>query len=132
MKKLLLKLVASLGLVALVSAANASDIKAGNTVIKNYDNYRLNVETGVCEKTKNDFKNRLMIDLETGLVTILNVYQNAVGTMTNLIASDKTGSVQIYVMDNYGECEFSKAVMTHKVGAEDAPKFIGLKDPNLK
>lgn len=132
MKKLLLKMVASLGLVALVGVANASDIKAGDTVIKNYDNYRLNVETHVCEKTKNDFKNRLMIDLETGLVTIVNVYQNAVGTMTNLVAADKSESVQIYVMDNYGECEFSKAVMTHKAGAGDAHKFIGLKDPKIK
>ena len=132
MKKLLLKMVASLGLVALVGVANASDIKTGNTVIKNYDNYRLNVETHVCEKTNNDFKNHLMADLGTGLVTIVNVYQNAVGTMTNLVAADKSESVQIYVMDNYGECEFSKAVMTHKAGAEDAPKFIGLKDPKLK
>ena len=52
--------------------------------------------------------------------------------MTNLVASDKTGSVQIYVMDNYGECEFSKAVMTHKAGAGDAQRFIGLKDPKIK
>ncbi len=123
MKKVLLSMVASFGLVV---ASNALDLKTGNTVVKNYDNYRLNTENGVCEKTKNDFKNRLMLDIETGLVTIVNVYQNAVGTMTNLVASDKTGSVQIYVMDNYGECEFSKAVMTHKAGAEDAPKFIGL------
>ncbi len=129
MKKVLLSMVASFGLVV---ASNALDLKAGDTVIKNYDNYRLNVETHVCEKTKNDFKNRLMIDLETGLVTIVNVYQNAVGTMTNLVAADKSESVQIYVMDNYGECEFSKAVMTHKAGAGDAHKFIGLKDPKLK
>lgn len=61
-----------------------------------------------------------------------NNNSNAVGTMTNLVASDKTGSVQIYVMDNYGECEFSKAVMTHKAGAGDAHKFIGLKDPKIK
>lgn len=129
MKKVLLSMVVSFGLVV---ASNASNIKAGDTVIENYDNYRLNTQTSVCEKTNNEFKKHLTADLETGLVTIVNVYQNAVGTMTNLVASDKTGSVQIYVMDNYGECEFSKAVMTHKAGAEDAPKFIGLKDPNLK
>ena len=52
--------------------------------------------------------------------------------MTNLVAEDKSGSVQIFVFDNYGECEFSKAVMTHKASAEDFAKYIGLKEPNIR
>jgi len=133
MKKLVLSLIVSLGLVvALAGSANALDLKTGTTVVKNFDNYRLDTNTGICEKTKNDFKNHLMIDIETGLVTIVNIYQNDVGIMTNLVASDKSGSVQIFMMDSYGECEFSKAIMTHKAGAADAHRFIGLKDPKLK
>ena len=130
MKKLVSGLIFGLGLVV---AANASDLKAGDMVVKNYDNYRLNTITHVCEKTKQEFKDRLMTDLGTGLVKVLNVYTtDGLGHMTNLVAEDKSGSVQIFVFDNYGECEFSKAVMTHKTGANDAPKYVGLKDPNIK
>ena len=130
MKKLVLSLVVCLGLGV---AANASDLKAGDMVVKNYDNYRLNTITHVCEKTKQEFKNRLMTDLSTGLVRILNVYTtDGLGHMTHLVAEDSKSSVQIFLFDNYGECEFSKAVMTHRAGAEDAPKYVGMKDPNAR
>ncbi len=130
MKKVLIGLVVSLGVVV---ASNANDLKAGDMVVKDYDNYRLNTTTHVCEKTKQEFKDRLMTDLGTGLVKVLNVYTtDSLGHMTNLVAEDKKASVQIFLFDNYGECEFSKAVMTHKAGANDAPKYVGLKDPNIK
>ena len=130
MKKLVSGLIFGLGLVV---AANASDLKAGDMVVKNYDNYRLNTITHVCEKTTTEFQDRLMTDLSTGLVKILNVYTtDGLGHMTKLVAEDAKSSVRILLFDNYGECEFSKAVMTHKTGANDAPKYVGLKDPNIK
>lgn len=130
MKKLVLSLVACLGLGV---AANASDLKAGDMVVKDYDKYRLNTITHVCEKTTTEFQDRLMTDLSTGLVRILNVYTNdGLGHMTHLVAEDAKSSVQIFLFDTYGQCEFSKAVMTHRAGAEDAPKYVGLKDPNAR
>lgn len=130
MKKLVSGLIVSLGLVV---AANASDLKAGDMVVKDYDKYRLNTITYVCEKTKQEFRNRLMTDLSTGLVRILNVYTtDGLGHMTHLVAEDAKASVQIFLFDNYGECEFNKAVMIHRAGAEDAPKYVGLKDPNAR
>ena len=47
MKKVLLGLVVSL---VLVVVSNASDLKAGDMIVKNYDNYKLNTVTHVCER----------------------------------------------------------------------------------
>ncbi len=128
MKKLVLSLIVCLGLVV----ASASDLKTGSTVIKDYDKYWINSTTGVCEKTSDGFKSRLMKDLGTGLVTLKNVFSSAAGNMTYLVAEDKTGRVQIFVADTYGECEFGKALLRKVAYEEDAPKYVGLKDPNVR
>ena len=127
MKKVLLSLVVCLGLSV---AANASDLKAGDMVVKNYDNYRINPGTGKCEKQNSVFKDRLLTDIGTGLVKVKNVYQSDAGTMTYLVAEDNTGTFQIFVSDTYGECEFGKGIMTKKISADEVSKYVGLKDPN--
>lgn len=135
MKKVLLSLVVSLGLVIAVNESlNAGDIRLKNGYVKDFSNYYLDISTHICFKTQPDIKSRMDRDFKSGILSITSIVETQAGYFIEAKVKQNGQIQNIMLANTFGACAFLRDSLTGVISVEgdESGKYKGLKDPELK